>query len=168
MIRTSRQFPPPVSTSRPQLDPHLERLAHLMDSMFHIPGVGIRFGIDALLGLVPGLGDTFSSLASIYILHAATRYGVSRTLLLQMAGNIAIDYLVGIIPILGDLFDVVWKANRRNVELLREHLEASPQEERKAAWGDRLFLIGLVVLLFLLLVGSVTTAWWLVSWLIRH
>jgi hypothetical protein len=134
-----------------------------MDNIFHIPGVGIRFGLDALIGLIPGLGDTVTSLASFYILNAGRRYGVPRVTLVRMALNIAVDYLCGAIPLLGDFFDVYWKANIKNVELLRQHVEATPAEERRARAGDWLVVAGLIFALVALLVGCATMAWFLIA-----
>ena len=144
-----------------ELEPELEMLAHLMDSAFHIPGIGIRFGLDAIIGLIPGLGDTLTSLASLYILNAGRRYGVPRVTMLRMAANIALDYVVGVIPFFGDAFDVVWKANQKNVALLKRHVLATPAEERGARVGDWFVLAGLVVALAMVLVGAVTTAVWI-------
>lgn len=123
----------------------------------------MRFGLDALLGLVPGLGDTLTSLASLYILQAAQRHGVSRVTLARMGANIAVDYVVGIVPVLGDMFDVSWKANQRNVELLRGHLAANPAEQGRARKQDWWFFAGLVLILLTLLVGSITIAWFVIS-----
>lgn len=147
------------------LSPELELLARWMDSAFHIPGVGVRFGWDVILGLIPGLGDSATSLVSLYILTAANRYGIPRVTLLRMAANIGIDYVVGAIPILGDAFDVYWKANQRNVALLREHVLTNPALERRARKRDWLFLAGLIVLLVTLLVGAVTISWYLLAWI---
>ncbi len=127
-----------------ELEPELELLAHWMDSAFHIPGIGLRFGLDAIIGLIPGLGDTLTSLASLYILNAGRRYGVPRVTMLRMAANIAVDYLVGMIPLAGDAFDVVWKANQKNVALLRRHVLATPAEERRAGGA----------------IGSCWPVWW--------
>lgn len=146
-----------------ELEPELELLAHWMDSAFHIPGIGLRFGLDAIIGLIPGLGDTLTSLASLYILNAGRRYGVPRVTMLRMAANIAVDYLVGMIPLAGDAFDVVWKANQKNVALLRRHVLATPAEERRARRGDWLVLAGLVAVLALLLVGAATVVVWVWS-----
>lgn len=143
----------------------VEFLAHLLDDVFVIPGTGIRFGLDGLLGLVPGLGDTLTSLASFYILSAGRRYGVPRIMLARMAGNIAVDYLVGMLPLLGDAFDVYWKANLRNVRLLQRHLEATPIEQRRTRRGDWLVVAGLILALVALLVGCVTIAWCVVFWI---
>jgi hypothetical protein len=85
----------------------------------------IRFGLDALLGLIPGLGDSVSLLPALYLMMEAKRLGASKFLLTRMAMNVGIDWLVGSIPLLGDIFDVGFKANRRNIKLLRDTLTAS-------------------------------------------
>jgi len=149
----------PRRPETPELERELELLAHWLDSAFHVPGLGIRFGLDALLGLIPGVGDTVTSLASLYILNAGRRFGVPRITMLRMALNIAIDYVVGAIPLLGDVFDVYWKANLRNVALLRSHVLATPAEDRRARAGDWLFVTALILALLGLLVGTVALAW---------
>lgn len=138
-----------------------------MDSVFEIPGLGIRFGIDALVGLVPGLGDALTSIASLHILNTAHGFGVSRITMLRMASNIAIDYVFGSLPLLGDAFDVYWKANNRNVALLRQHFAGSPEHRRRAERSDLWFMILLIVLLTLLLIVCIGTAWFLVAWLFQ-
>jgi hypothetical protein len=143
----------------------LQRLAHWMDSVFQIPGLPIRVGLDSLLGLLPGLGDAATSLVSLYILHAAGRHGVSRLTMARMALNIAIDWGLGTIPILGDVFDVYWKSNQKNVELLQRHVRASPSEARRLRSGDWAFFGILAGLLIALLVGSLTLAYFTAMWL---
>jgi hypothetical protein len=143
-----------------QIEPELELLVNLLDTLFRVPGLGLRFGLDAILGLVPGFGDTLTSLASLYVLAAARRHGASRVLLARMALNIAIDYGLGIIPFVGDLFDVYWKANVKNLELLRRHIAATPAEERRARAEDRLFIFGLIAVLVALLVGSLVITYY--------
>lgn len=101
----------------------LEALAHLMDTALVIPGINRRVGLDAALGLVPVLGDVAGVLISSYIVYEAKRLGVPRRLLWRMMANVALDGAVGSVPLAGDLLDVVFKANRRNVALLRRHLE---------------------------------------------
>lgn len=101
----------------------LERLARLMDSRFRIPGTGIRFGLDPILGLVPGLGDAVAIMPALYILFTARRLGTPRSVRARMIVNIGIDFLFGSIPILGNVFDVGFRANKRNVALLRRHVE---------------------------------------------
>lgn len=100
---------------------NLTTLSKLMDAQFRVPGTGIRFGVDALIGLVPGVGDLVSFLISSYMVSIAVQKGASGFLLARMVFNIVIDGLVGAIPILGDIFDVAFKANQRNMKLLREH-----------------------------------------------
>jgi hypothetical protein len=154
----------PESVPPKSVPPKVEFLAHLLDDIFVIPGTGIRFGLDGLLGLIPGLGDTLTSLASFYILGAARQYGVPRVTLVRMAGNIAIDYLFGMLPFLGDAFDVYWKANRRNVQLLERHFDEVSVDRRHARRGDWLVVAGLIAGLITLLIGCVTVAWWIVAW----
>ncbi|HTU23841.1 MAG TPA: DUF4112 domain-containing protein [Pirellulales bacterium] len=143
-----------------EIEPELELLAHWMDSAFHIPGIGLRFGLDAFIGLIPLLGDTLTSLASLYILDAGRRYGVPRVTMIRMAANIALDYVAGMIPFVGDAFDVVWKANQKNVALLKRHVLATPAEERRARRGDWLVVAGLAAVLALVLAGTVSVAVW--------
>ena len=97
-------------------------LGHLLDEQFRLPGTQQRVGLDSLLGLIPGVGDALGMLLSTYILIEASRLGVPRTLLLRMVANIGLDTLVGAVPIVGDLFDIVWKANKKNVALLDAYL----------------------------------------------
>ncbi|MHA6323574.1 DUF4112 domain-containing protein [Roseivivax sp. CAU 1753] len=102
----------------------IERLATRMDRAFRLPGTGIRFGWDSLLGLIPGLGDTATLLPAAYIIATARRMDVPTPILLKMAGNVGIDWLVGLVPLVGDLFDVGYKSNTRNAKVLRDHIEA--------------------------------------------
>jgi hypothetical protein len=144
------------------IDPDLRALARWMDSVFEIPGLGIRIGLDPILGLVPGLGDALTTLVSLYILSSARRYGVPRVTLVRMAANIAIDLALGSLPIFGDMFDVFWKSNVRNVALLERHLRATPTGQRRAKSGDWLFLAGLALVLVGLLLASLATAYGIV------
>ena len=98
-------------------------LANAMDCAFTIPGTNVSMGFDALLGLVPVVGDAISGAISSYLIWEAKRLGVSKVVLARMAGNVAIDTVLGSIPFAGDLFDVAYKANLKNVALLRRHLE---------------------------------------------
>lgn len=99
----------------------LDRLAHWLDDRFAIPGTNIRFGLDGLLGLVPGIGDTATSLVSVYLVYEARRIGVPRRTIARMLINVLLDWAIGLIPLLGDVFDIAYKANRRNIRLLRKH-----------------------------------------------
>jgi hypothetical protein len=100
----------------------LDRFAHLSDSAYRIPIIGRRIGLDGLVGLVPGIGDGVTALAALYPVIEAWRLGVPKALLLRMLANIGTDSVLGAVPIAGDLFDFAFKANRRNVALLRRHL----------------------------------------------
>lgn len=114
----------------------LESIADLLDSRFRIPGTDIRFGLDALLGLIPGIGDGVSLLPALYLMMEAKKLGASKFLLTRMAMNVGIDWLVGTIPLLGDIFDVGFKANRRNIKLLRDTLAASSPSRPDAVLRD--------------------------------
>jgi hypothetical protein len=105
----------------------LENMADWMDSRFRIPGTNVRFGLDGIFGLIPGLGDGVTALPAVYLIMSAQRLGASKWLMTRMAGNVGIDMLLGAIPLVGDLFDIGFKANRRNVALLRRHLEETGQ-----------------------------------------
>lgn len=99
----------------------LDRLANLMDMKFGLPGTNLRMGLDGIVGLIPGIGDTLTLGVSGYIVHRAYKAGVSPLILSRMIWNIFIDWAIGIIPFVGDLFDVTWKANRMNVDMLKAH-----------------------------------------------
>lgn len=157
---------PKASDARNAQARELELLAHWMDTVFEIPVLKLRFGLDALLGLLPFGGDVGAALVSIYILSAANRYGIPRITVLRMALNIALDFLVGSIPIVGDLFDVYWKSNQRNMALFRRHLAASPSASTKLRRADRWFVAAVVAVLCLVLIGSVALAYVAIAWLI--
>ena len=152
--------------SKAEVERSLEQLSTWMDGLFRIPGTGWRFGLDALVGLVPGLGDFATSAVSLYILAAGVRYRVPKVTLLRMAANIGIDYLVGAIPFVGDLFDVWWKSNQKNVELLRQRATATAEEARHGRASDWLFLGVIVLVLLALLVGSIALSLYLLNLLL--
>jgi hypothetical protein len=152
-------------TDSPSESQDVEKLARWMDTVFEIPGVGFRFGLDALIGLLPGAGDVATSAVSIYILTKAQRHGVSRVTLARMGLNIMIDLVFGAVPFIGDFFDAYWKSNHRNVELLRRHIAATPAAERKLQKSDRLFVVMLVGVICALTIASVVVAFFVVSWL---
>ncbi|HEV8168918.1 MAG TPA: DUF4112 domain-containing protein [Pyrinomonadaceae bacterium] len=136
------------------VDKHLDRLGWLMDEVFRVPVLGWRFGLDAVLGLIPGLGDTSTSLVSFYILAAAVRYRVPKVTLLRMGLNIAFDYVIGSLPLVGDVADAWWKSNRMNLELLRKRATVSADEARSGRASDWLFVGGIIVVLIVLALGS--------------
>jgi hypothetical protein len=120
---------------------NLKRLVELFDSAFRIPGTGIRFGIDPIVGLIPGLGDMASPVIAILIISHAVRLRVPKVVLVHMALNALIDAGVGTIPVVGDLFDFGWKSNDWNLALLDRHARAPGQPTA----GDWLF-VGLCAL----------------------
>jgi hypothetical protein len=107
-------------------------IARLMDTAIRIPGTGIRFGADSVFGLIPVIGDAGGALVGLYILNEARRLGVPPGKLVQMFGNIAADSLLGSVPIAGDLFDVFFKSNRRNLDIILDHFSVRAEELRKA------------------------------------
>jgi hypothetical protein len=111
----------------------LDTLADWMDSRFRVPGTNIRFGIDAVLGLVPGIGDGVSIIPAVYLIAHAAYLGVPKSLLIRMASNVGVDLLVGSVPLVGDVFDVGFKANRRNIALVSRHVEKESRPLERAS-----------------------------------
>ena len=111
--------------SRAERIARLDALATLLDTAFVVPGTGIRFGVDALIGLIPAVGDVITTLLSLYIVREARELGAPRFLIARMLGNVALDGLFGAVPLVGDAFDVAFRANRRNLALLRNHFAAA-------------------------------------------
>jgi hypothetical protein len=119
----ARVFDQAEGMSRKERLARLDALASFMDSAVVIPGTNIRFGADALIGLIPGIGDAVSAGISCLIILEARRMGAPHHVVARMIGNVAIDGLVGVIPVAGDIFDVAFRANLRNMRLLRKHFE---------------------------------------------
>ena len=153
--------------TQPSTDTRLARarvLARALDSAVGIPGTKFRFGLDPILGLVPGLGDLAGAALSGYIVLVGIQLGASRSVVLRMLANVAIDTVVGAVPLVGDLFDAGWKSNNRNVALIERHV-AAPGPTRTSS---RL-MIGLVALVLLMLAaGSIALTVLLVRWLMHH
>jgi Domain of unknown function (DUF4112) len=145
----SRQLARPA-----KVDVSLERLSWLMDDLIRVPGLGWRFGLDALVGLIPGFGDTATSLVSFYILVAAVRYRVPKITILRMAVNLALDYALGSVPVVGDLFDAWWKSNQKNVALLKERATVEGEAAREGRVSDWLFVGAIIFGLIGLALGS--------------
>src|SRR5215469_15847476 len=127
-------------------DENLDILSHLLDDFIKVPGLPIRFGLDGIMGAVPGIGDVLGGIASCIIIVAAWARGVSYGVLLRMLANVGIEVVVGAIPVLGDAFDIAWRANRRNYALLTGSL----YEPRKYTIRSWVFLIVLCVVLMAL------------------
>jgi len=145
-------------------DQRLDLLAHWLDDCFQIPGIPFRFGIDAFLGLIPGLGDLLTGLLTCVILLAGWMRGLPWITLLRMLVNIAIDVLIGSIPLLGDIFDIAWKPNRRNFALLQRHIT----EPRRHTWRDWLFLWGILGVISVLLIAPLLVLLIAIIWLFAH
>ena len=150
--------------SQVEIEEGLETLSNYLDGFFRVPGTEWRFGFDALIGLIPNVGDTLTSLASFYILVAGVRYGVPKITLLRMAFNIGLDYLVGTIPFVGDAFDFVWKANKQNMDLIRERATG----KNVATTGDYIFVFAVIGILIAILVGSILVSLFVIGWLLRE
>ena len=157
-----------MNETPPDPDPELARLdalAALLDNRFRIPGTEIRFGLDGLIGLVPYLGDMAGLVVSGILMRLMLKRGAGPVLMLRMMGNFALDAVVGIVPLAGDLFDFGYKANRRNVDLLKQYY-ADGNARPSAKWS--LALLGILFfVLFALLIWAVwKLAALLVDWLV--
>jgi hypothetical protein len=106
----------------------LDKLAALLDARWKIPGTDIRFGLDSLIGLIPGIGDAATALISLYLMGEAKAAGASNKILGKMAFNIGLEFVVGLVPVIGDLFDIGWRANQRNMALLRREIAPPPPD----------------------------------------
>ena len=111
------------SATRAERIARIDRLASLLDTRFVIPFTKFRFGADSLIGLAPGFGDVVTTALSLYIVYEAHKLGAPKTVLARMLGNVAVDGMIGAVPVAGDVFDVMFRANRRNVRILRDHLQ---------------------------------------------
>ena len=152
----------PLST-----DPRLARarlLATALDSAVGIPGTNFRFGLDPIIGLIPGLGDLAGAALSGYIVLVGIQLGASRSVVMRMLANVAIDTVVGAVPVFGDLFDAGWKSNNMNVALIERHV-AAPDATRTSS---RLMIAAVVLVLLLLAAGSIAVTVLLVRWLMHH
>ena len=141
-------------------DENLDLLSHILDDFLKIPGTSIRFGLDGIVGFIPGVGDLIGGLASCIIIVAAWMRGVPYVTVARMVANVGIEVVVGAIPVLGDMFDIAWRANRRNYALLAGSL-TEPRKHTIQSW---IFLIGLCVLL----AGLVLLPMLLLAWVFGH
>src|SRR6185312_932019 len=143
-------------------DAQLEHLASLLDDVFRVPGTNLRFGLDPLIGLIPGLGDFVTGAMSFLIIYGAWQRGLPRVTMARMFTNIAVDSLLGIIPVAGDAFDVAWKSNRMNYNLL---MRAKGGIKPSHSVRDWLFLgalaLGMVALIVLPFLAFVYLLRWI-------
>jgi hypothetical protein len=131
-----------------------------LDSRFQVPGTGIRFGWDPIIGLIPGIGDLITPLFSLATVVTAVQLDVPRVVQVRMAMNVLIDAAIGFVPFLGDLFDVAWKSNLMNMRLLEEHA----YEERDPRPGDWIFVIGIALILLAAAVTPIVLLMLLLDW----
>jgi hypothetical protein len=141
-------------------DETLELVTSLLDDAFKIPGTRIRFGLDAIVGLVPGLGDILTGIASFVVVLAAWQRGLPKVTQTRMLMNIVLDTGLGAVPFLGDVFDVAWKANRRNLTLLKRAETTSVSRQKTADW---LFLLAIFAVGALVLAVPFAVLLWLVQ-----
>lgn len=153
---------PPESEAERQVRARLNFLAWLLDSSIPIPGTSLTVGLDAIIGLLPFVGDLIGVVLSSYILAEANRMGVGRRILARMAFNVAVEGVIGIVPLFGDAFDAAWKANQKNVRLLNAWAER-PHQTRRASG---LFLTGLALALIALLAACSVLTYLLWRWLV--
>jgi len=152
-------LPPEDRQRRHSLEPLFKRLAFIMDEFLRLPGTKFRFGLDPIIGLLPGLGDTASAIISTFALVYAARCRLPKIVLARMALNILINELVGIVPGIGDAFSFWFKSNTRNYKLLQRHI-ATPKRGRKSDW---IFVCAVLALLFLIVCAGL-----LVSFFVLH
>ena len=133
----------------------VDALAYLLDDSIPVPGTGMRFGLDAVIGLIPGFGDAAGALLSCYFVLEAARLGAGFSVIMRMLLNIGIETVVGSIPFIGDLFDAGWKANVKNVRLLHRSIDAPGATRRSSG----VFVLVVFLLLAALFVGTLFLAW---------
>ncbi|AFZ37450.1 hypothetical protein Sta7437_3968 [Stanieria cyanosphaera PCC 7437] len=139
----------------------LRRLSQLLDNAIGIPGTKYRIGLDPILGLLPGGGDTVTGALGAYIVVEAARMGLPKAVLWQMVGNILLDSVAGSVPVVGDLFDIGWKANVKNIALLESHLHLTSLNQK----SDRIFLVGLILVLAIIVIGFAALTVFVIHWL---
>lgn len=152
-------LPPEEKQRRRQVEPLFRWLAVIMDDFLRVPGTRFKFGLDPIIGLIPGIGDSASAIASAIALIQAARLGLPKIALARMSLNILINEVIGIIPGVGDAFSFWFKSNARNYQILQRHLGA-PQRTRKSDW---VFVIAVLVVLFLVVVTGIVVTFFLLG-----
>jgi hypothetical protein len=141
----------------------LRRAQHMLDEVYRVPGTNIRFGWDALVGLIPWVGDVTTAVMACGIIVQSHQMRVPRVVQLRMILNVAIDLLVGLVPFVGDVADVFWKSNKKNFALLERH--AAP--EAKPTRGDWIFVTAAVTLILLIAIAPLLMMYWIVHSMMR-
>lgn len=155
---STNRYPPNASPTRGLKD--LESLAKLMDAQFRIPGTNFRFGLDGLIGLIPGAGDLSTFAVSSYMLWIMAHNGASGYVLARMVVNVVVDTIVGSIPFIGDLFDIAFKANMRNMRLMQQYYKEG--RHRGSAWK---VIIPVLLVLLLFIIAMVWLTYKFLAWL---
>src|SRR5438876_5151651 len=179
MTNQSARIEPPIGNrqsaignglrpSQVRIERELEVVSRLMDEQFRLPVLGWHFGLNAIIDLVPEVGDIATSIVALYVLVAAVRYRVPKITLLRMGLNIAIYFIVGLIPWLGDLFGAWWKPNIRNINLLHARATISAAEVREGRTSDWVFVSVIVGTLLTLLFGSIALTLFLYLYIVTH
>lgn len=154
---------PVISNQQENINPALrqiESLAKLMDAQFRLPGTNMRFGLDGIIGLIPGAGDMSTFAVSSYMLWIMAKNGASGYVMARMVLNVLIDALVGIVPLLGDLFDFAFKANMRNMRLMQQHYKEG--RHRGSAWK---VIVPVLIILLAIIIAIIWAGYQLLSWL---
>lgn len=149
--------------SKVQIERELEVFGEIMDNQFQLPVLGWRFGLNAIIDLIPEFGDIATTLVALYILVSAVRYRVPKITLFRMGLNIAIYFVVGVLPFAGYAFDVWWKPNIRNLNLLRQRATVSAADAKRGRASDWWFVGGIVGGVVMILMGSIALTiffWW--------
>lgn len=150
-----------TKNNRQKTGKRLHRLAWFLDNSIPVPGTDYRIGVDAVIGLIPGIGDAVGTVLSSYILSEAARMGVPKKVLLRMTYNVAIESIIGMIPFVGDVFDMAWKANLRNVQLIEAYVD-NPQRIRTS---NRYFALALIVALVIFIIAISIVGFLILRWL---
>jgi hypothetical protein len=137
----------------------LRRVSRLLDSAVPVPGTSFRFGLDPILGLIPGLGDLVSPIFTLGVIWQAREFGVPRVVLMRMIFNAGLDMLIGLFPVVGDLFDFAWKSNNKNFALLERHA----YEEHHPSAGDWIFVVISIALLIVIAAVPFLLLGWVIN-----
>jgi hypothetical protein len=156
-------LPPEEKRKRTKLEPIFKWIAYFMDDVVRVPGTKFRFGLDPLLGLIPGIGDTSSAMVSAFALIQAVRVGVPKVLLMRMALNVLVNEVIGVVPVVGDAFSFWFKSNARNYDIIKHHRLGTSTPKR----SDWLFVVGILLLVFVIVCVGIAISFLLLGALAR-
>ena len=157
-------LPPEGKGGDKPVEPLFRLIALFMDNLVRVPGTNFRIGLDPIIGLIPGIGDTSAAMISALALVQAARRGMPKIVLARMAANILVNEIIGIVPIVGDAFSFWFKSNARNYELLKQHSTGVPRAARMSDW---VFVIGVLVALVLIVIIGLTISLLLIRELLK-